>query len=379
MSIPDLDLDNRSFQDLVDEARTRIRANCPEWTEHNVSDPGITLVESFAWMTDQLIYRLNQVPDKLHVALLNLLGIRREPASAARTGVRFRLIDGAELPVLIPAESTEVATTDGTVVFRVEDDFVVPPVRLASVVTAGAAPSAQPHTIPVSDGAARPAGDDDAVIFSSPRPVACDAIHLGFASALSRLVIRVDVAASSAHGSGVVADDPPLVWEVSGRDGGWVPVEVITDTTGGFNRPTGHVELQMPPETAPRMVGTRSLHWLRCVVSDTTRSGRAADLYETSPRLSHITARVVGALVVAVNATREHEELLGPSDDTPGQTFGVRHDSALKLERKHDGHDLGAVASGRVLRRQRARRPALPLRRRGGGGAARPRGGRARR
>ena len=50
------------------------RGRSPEWTEHNVSDPGITLIELFAWMTDMLIYRLNRVPDKLHVALLELLG-----------------------------------------------------------------------------------------------------------------------------------------------------------------------------------------------------------------------------------------------------------------------------------------------------------------
>ena len=49
--LPEIELDDRRFQDLVSEARMRISRSCPEWTEHNVSDPGITLIELFAWMT----------------------------------------------------------------------------------------------------------------------------------------------------------------------------------------------------------------------------------------------------------------------------------------------------------------------------------------
>ena len=81
--LPDIQLDDRRFQDLVSEARLRITRSCPEWTEHNVSDPGITLIELFAWMTEMTIYRLNRVPDKLHVTLLELLGIQLDGPSAA--------------------------------------------------------------------------------------------------------------------------------------------------------------------------------------------------------------------------------------------------------------------------------------------------------
>ena len=54
MTLPEIALDDRRFQDLVNEARMRIGQACPEWTEHNVSDPGITLIELFAWMTEML-------------------------------------------------------------------------------------------------------------------------------------------------------------------------------------------------------------------------------------------------------------------------------------------------------------------------------------
>ena len=99
--LPEIELDDRRFQDLVSEARTRISRSCPEWTEHNVSDPGITLIELFAWMTEMTIYRLNRVPDKLHVALLDLLGIRLDGPTAATTSLRFRLADAPTEPILI--------------------------------------------------------------------------------------------------------------------------------------------------------------------------------------------------------------------------------------------------------------------------------------
>ena len=71
--IPPPKLDDRTFNDIVDEAISMIPRYAPEWTNHNPSDPGITLIELAAWMTDLLIYRLNQVPDKNYVAFLNLL------------------------------------------------------------------------------------------------------------------------------------------------------------------------------------------------------------------------------------------------------------------------------------------------------------------
>ena len=78
-------LDDRNFQELVDDARRLIHRKCPEWSEHNISDPGITLIETFAMMMDQLIYRLNRVPDRNYIKFLELLGLElRPPGAAAR-------------------------------------------------------------------------------------------------------------------------------------------------------------------------------------------------------------------------------------------------------------------------------------------------------
>ncbi len=80
MALPAPNLDDRRFQDLVDDAKRLVQQRCPEWTDHNVSDPGVTLIEMFAWMTDQLVYRLNRVPDRNYVKFLELIGVEPVPA-----------------------------------------------------------------------------------------------------------------------------------------------------------------------------------------------------------------------------------------------------------------------------------------------------------
>ena len=93
MTLPTPRLDDRTFQELVDEAKRNVQRRCPEWTNHNVSDPGVTLIETFAWMTDMLLYRLNRVPDRLYVKFLEL---RRRAAVPAARGP-----DGGVVPAVV--------------------------------------------------------------------------------------------------------------------------------------------------------------------------------------------------------------------------------------------------------------------------------------
>jgi Baseplate J-like protein len=73
MALPLPNLDDRTYADLVDEARALIPTYDPSWTNHNPSDPGITLIELFAWLTEMLIYRANRVPDLHVITFLKLL------------------------------------------------------------------------------------------------------------------------------------------------------------------------------------------------------------------------------------------------------------------------------------------------------------------
>src|SRR5262245_10563777 len=86
-------LDDRRYEDLVAEAIARIPAHTPEWTDVRVGDPGVTLVELFAWLTDTLLYRVNLIPERQRLAFLRLLGLPLRPARAARGVVSVSLAD----------------------------------------------------------------------------------------------------------------------------------------------------------------------------------------------------------------------------------------------------------------------------------------------
>src|SRR5438132_8636501 len=83
-------LDDRDFEQLFAEAKARIPVHTPEWTNFNESDPGITIVQLFAFMTENLLYRSNRIPEANHLKFLKLLGIGLQPASAAQGLVTFR-------------------------------------------------------------------------------------------------------------------------------------------------------------------------------------------------------------------------------------------------------------------------------------------------
>src|ERR1700759_189021 len=108
MALPVPNLDDRRFQNLVDDAKRLVQRRCPEWSDHNVSDPGVTLIETFAYMTDLLLYRLNRVPDRNYLRFLDLIGVKLFPPTAASTKVTFWLSAPSEAIVTVPG-GAEVA------------------------------------------------------------------------------------------------------------------------------------------------------------------------------------------------------------------------------------------------------------------------------
>jgi hypothetical protein len=93
MSLRPPNLDDRNWDQLMQDAMARIRVTSPEWTDLTPGDPGTTLVEVFAYLTETLMYRLNRVPEKLFIEFLRLIGIRLEPQTAAATTLVFRRKD----------------------------------------------------------------------------------------------------------------------------------------------------------------------------------------------------------------------------------------------------------------------------------------------
>src|SRR5262245_40608797 len=67
------ELDDRRYDDLVEEARGLMVALGPALTNHNPSDPVVTITELFAYLTDALLFRLNCVTDANRKVFLRLL------------------------------------------------------------------------------------------------------------------------------------------------------------------------------------------------------------------------------------------------------------------------------------------------------------------
>ncbi|WP_216591585.1 putative baseplate assembly protein [Streptomyces brasiliscabiei] len=314
MALPSPNLDDRRFQQFVDDAKRYIQQRAPEWTDHNVSDPGVTLVETVAHMADQIVYRLNRVPEKNHLAFLDLVGITLFPPSAARTDVTFWLSAPQEEPVPLPV-GTEVATlrteSEEAVVFATERELSVVPCALRYLVT-------QRPGEPVADRTADLAEGKDLMCFAeSPRPGDCMLFGLTAAVPHCAVVLELD---SVVDGVGVDPRQPPLVWEAWTEDG-WTECEIDRDGTGGLNRP-GEVVLHMPGAHTLSRTGGQEAGWLRCRVTEPLPD---QPFYTTSPTVRAAEAFTIGGTTTVVHAETVYDEALGESTGLPGQRLRLAH------------------------------------------------------
>lgn len=143
MTLPKENLDNKAFSDLLKEAISRIPVYAPEWTDHNIHDPGITFIELFAWLTEMQIYRLNRINDKNYRKFLKLMGIPElKSARAAKVDVTFSLKYGvtyAHVPkgTIIAAKDP---MTDENILFTTEKEVKLTNIESVTVTAIHATP-----------------------------------------------------------------------------------------------------------------------------------------------------------------------------------------------------------------------------------------------
>ena len=131
-------LDDLDFATIETMLRTRIPVVAPEWTDHNDSDPGITLIQLFAHLAEQVGYRLNRVPDKTYVELLKLVGVQLRASVAASALMAFFLAKPERATsVLIPAGSKIAGDGAGgeAVNFETDHGLDIIPAQLAALIT----------------------------------------------------------------------------------------------------------------------------------------------------------------------------------------------------------------------------------------------------
>lgn len=322
-------LDDRHFQDIVDEAKKRIPHYNKDWTDHNVSDPGVTLIELFAWMTDIILYRLNQVPELHYVKFMEMLGITlREPVPAT-VPVTFWLSAPQPTAVTIPA-GTEVASTqtetERSVVFTTDKSFSIEPPQLAVITSRIATGSSGSEKQYREQNLRRlEAGFDGFDVFSSV-PQVDDALYFGFENDLSYTILGFDMSCDAAGGAGIDPTLPPYIWEASTgqQNARWLPCEVDMDTTKGMNVP-GRIRIHVPP-MGKYSVNKQSLYWVRVRIRPITAAEQKEGMrpYRTTPRIRQISVATWGATIPSTHAQQIKQEFLGQSDGSAGQRFKLQ-------------------------------------------------------
>src|SRR3990172_10992694 len=198
-------LDDRGFQDIVDEAKKRIPHYCQEWTDHNVSDPGVTLIELFAWMTEVLLYRLNQVPNLHYIKFLEMFGIRLLEPQPAHCNVTFWLTAPQPISMVIPA-NTEVATTqtetETSIVFSTDVDLRIHPPKLVQVLSRITGGREGKSAIQAHNLRRLEAGFEGLDVFSAV-PQVDDALYFGFENDLSNHLLGFETNFDPAGGAGI--------------------------------------------------------------------------------------------------------------------------------------------------------------------------------
>jgi len=339
-------LDDRTYDDLVSEIRTRISRYAPEWrpsawTDLNDNDPGITLTQVFAWLCDMLLYRLNRVPTLTYVKFLDLIGIKLTAAAAAQAEVTLPVAFDSTVPkrtfVLVP-ERTQLSADPGdggpTLIFETTRSLVA----FRAAIDAVASYDPATGFMVLTDVNAQAAQGFEPFGARAPKD-AYLAIGLQDPEDLPGQVLDFAVVATGDQGGVPYVTSAPsvmtslapatLVWEYCNA-GTWSSLTVLKDDTLALTR-TGHVVLKLPSSgiTAASKCSvlpsdTQTRYWLRARVVDSQ--------YERPPELLAIRMNTVPV----EQAETIRDETVGGSDGTRNQTFQLANAPVLPNTLKLD-------------------------------------------
>ncbi|MGA9380318.1 MAG: putative baseplate assembly protein, partial [Phormidium sp.] len=361
-NLPKSNLDDRRFQDLVDECILRIPRYCPEWTNYNPSDPGLTLVELFAWLTDQMLARFNQVPRRNYITFLELLGIRLQPPTPAQTIVTFYLSTVFSDIYTIPA-GIEVATirteTEEAVVFSTERPLVIGKPSIRHFLTAERAeehPSSLRDRF-VGSWTLNPSdeweGREISLFNEQPQPGNCFYVVFDGEQPLEGNAIAINFRGEAATSTGINPEHPPRHWEAwNGNIWESVLLKETDDRTQGFSfaqltREGGDpistgadILLHIPLFWPVTQFITYQGRWLRCVCTHTLTNQPS---YIHSPRIVGMNTFAIGGSIEVSQCTLIRNEIVGESNGNPGQTFQLQ---AAPILLRREGEYLTVTPSG---------------------------------
>jgi len=247
MALDPIVLDDLDWKGMVDAIRRRIpAASDGQWTLHAPVDPGVTLLELFAWQLEQRLYRMDQVPEALNRALLAMLGTRPRRTRCASTVLQ--LLPGQSTAVGRRAE-LRLASAESALVYSIRT-----PLTLLKIMPDGLRlwVGAQERSADLKAGRVFrlfPVGGESASMHielslaEAPVPAG--------GNAWFGLYLRLRTAASiapqwSPDAAPAVPPPAPLAWLYRSSDGSLRPL-VVDDGTGGLRR-SGVVRLRIPAD-----------------------------------------------------------------------------------------------------------------------------------
>jgi predicted phage baseplate assembly protein len=330
-------LDDRTFEDIFAEARLRIPRYNPDWTDFNESDPGITLLQLFAWLTEMMLYRLNQVPERNYIKFLQLLGLELRPAQPATAHITFTPKAGVVSAGPVP-QGTQISApspTGGVLIYETSAGLSLIPFPLSdvqaydgAVFTVVTAANATPGTGFQPFGYQPPLNSALYLGFTPPKtlpppgqPQPAFPQDMRF-----RIFLPADATAGVPQLCSAVQNPPAppvtLQWEYRSKANPavWRKLNVFQDGSSAFTR-EGDVLVQGPTDPVVTTEGkvTDPRYWFRVRV--------AANSYGAgvTPVVDFIRPNTVDA----VNLTTVRDESLGTSDGTPSQTFTLQNKPIL--------------------------------------------------
>ena len=104
----------------------RVPVHTPEWTQFGEADPGVTLLELFAFLGENLLYRANQIPERNRLKFLQLLNLPLRPATPARALVTLANTRG---PLTAQTLSAGLVLKAGQIPFQTDRGLEVLPLE----------------------------------------------------------------------------------------------------------------------------------------------------------------------------------------------------------------------------------------------------------
>ncbi|SFR65183.1 putative baseplate assembly protein [Halogeometricum limi] len=348
MSLDVPNLDDRTFADILEDARRQIPVSAEQWTDHNASDPGITILEMLAWLAESYGYQLNRVTERHVRKFLTLMGAG--PASPTRATAT--LTASSPSPVHIRAATGVTATVDPSRAepFETSEDAYLTTARLAQVVSnhsAGRVDNTEANATPgmyflafgerARPGSAMYIGFDGDPFGGESRD-ALDALDLAVE------FYEGDLPGPATHGDETPSFRPSLEvrwqycrdYEHWHRPSAWGDLTVRDGTNHLYESGTIRVERPEPwspsawgVESGRVLDGQRGLYWLRAVLdeADAEPFGQG---YEVPPQLSSLSVNVVrvrhGRLVTDPEAlVRSDDPTKTTTRAVTNQRFAFRH------------------------------------------------------